>query len=241
MAYRSEEEQLKRRVEDLEMELARARQRIAHLEGRGSKFSLVRVLLGADVEQGAERTLPGRLRRDSGRLVEEVMLERLGIRGHALHSGDRITWSGTRGNRVVELVVTEREGQIALAGHEKNSSLFGAAYGGFGGGLGGGASYLVITAAKALAMPLGLAFAIWIGLVLAIARLLVGFVARSRWRALDAAIEELSEKLAGSEYVRVRPLASAVEQPVYGLDADASALADEEAERAAHASRARRA
>jgi hypothetical protein len=156
MVYRDELQAAQERIAALEAELAEARRKLDHAEGRSSvalvvagKQSLAVVgrpsaaarWLGAPTQLGAERSFDGELSTSGAwpeiletcqRVTGEIPREVSAVDGY-------LTCSWGARQVAVTLTVTSRDGRTTLRLQQNLRQLAGATFGGVGGGLGGGA------------------------------------------------------------------------------------------------------
>lgn len=198
MAYRDENQHLRARVEELEDELATAKQRIQTLEAPdpGGEKSLGERLAGAKLRIVHEQVLDGELPADSHEELVEVLRRRYNVLGQASSVGKSLGWSNAmpQGTRAVEVSVSARNGKTTVRGVERLGNLAGALFGGIVGGVGGGGMAAVVPLAMALgsvaAIPL--LIVLWVTLIYAIVRFAFSRVAAVRERELRAAIDEVT-------------------------------------------------
>lgn len=238
MAYRDENQHLRARVEELEDELATAKQRIQTLEApdAGGEKSLGERLAGAKLRIVHEQVLDGELPADSHEELVEVLRRRYNVLGQASSVGKSLGWSNAmpQGTRAVEVSVSARNGKTTVRGVERLGNLAGGLFGGIVGGVGGGGMALVVPLVLALRFPgaLPVAIVLWIALVYAVVRAAFARLVQGRDRELRAALDEVTS-VARENIARER-------QKKLRVDADEPAEEEEEADEAPEPRRARR-
>lgn len=231
MAYREENQHLRARVDELEDELATAKQRIRVLEqptATGPK-GLGERLAGGKVRIVHEEELPGELPPEAHEEIVEALRRRYNTLGQASSVGKSLAWSNVQpqGTRAVEVSVSVRHGKTVVRGVERLGNLAGALFGGIVGGVGGGGMALVIPVAMALesvaAIPL--LIVLWVSMIYAIVRFAFSRVSVARERELRAAVDEVAAVArAGIHQEAQKKLRVARDES----DAEAEASADEE-------------
>ena len=209
MSYRDDRDADQARIAALEHELARARDKLAAVEGRQSQALVLAtrgaLVAGARPSAAVRMFGPGTLqftRRFDGAFPTdrfEELIER--IREIASDPGrtellrSSLTWFASRGEkssgpyRIV--TVTVRDGVTALTVTERLGGLLGAIYGGVGGGVGGGGLSLPIMAAVAVPVLAPVFLLGWLGGVFLGAREIYLRSARRRAVALQQLFDAL--------------------------------------------------
>jgi len=144
MAYRSENDGLRLRIEELEAELDDAKQTIQRLRGEGEAAqSLGARLAGGSLALTVEREIDGEL--DDADYDEVVdMLARRFPGGQVTVLGRRFNWSGGKHKaRRLEVTITRRAGKSYLRIHEPLRQLASSVFGGIM--VSGGAGLLTLT------------------------------------------------------------------------------------------------
>lgn len=232
MAYREENQHLRARVDELEDELATAKQRIRVLEqptAAGPK-GLGERLAGGKVRIVHEEELPGELPPEAHEEIVEALRRRYNTLGQASSVGKSLAWSNVQpqGTRAVEVSVSVRHGKTVVRGVERLGNLAGGLFGGIVGGVGGGGMALVIPAAMAIKNPafIPLFLVLWVSMIYAIVRFAFSRVSAARERELRAAVDEVSSAARASiSQEAQKKLRVAGDES----DAEAEAPAEEEA------------
>jgi hypothetical protein len=220
MSYRDDRDADRARIEALEIDLARARDRIAELEGKQSE-SLALVAAGSrDLAVGgpvtpAMRWFGARLRLELMRRFDgalagehfEDLVERIraitGDPGRTDLLRASLAWRSSTpehsaGPKIMVTVVV-RDGATTLTVNDRLGQLAGALYGGVGGGVGGGGITAPILASVAVPVLAPVFIAGWLGGVYFLVRRLYKRSARRRaetvQRLYDALVDDITAKL----------------------------------------------
>jgi hypothetical protein len=220
MSYRDDRDADQARIDALELELARARDRIAELEGKQSE-SLALVVAGSrDLAIGGPKTpairwFGARLKLDLVRRFDrplsnehfEDLVERIramtGDPGRTDLLRASLTWRSSTpehsaGPKIMITVVV-RDGATTLTVNDRLGQLAGAFFGGIGGGVGGGGITAPILASVAVPVLAPVFIAGWLGGVYFMVRKLYKRAASRRaetvQRLFDALVDDITEKL----------------------------------------------
>ena len=213
MSYRDDRDADQARIAALEVELARARERIDELEGKRSQ-ALVRVESTALTARGPEtaasrwfgptrlhlaRTFPGAFPIDKLEDLVERIREITRDPGRTELLRSSLTWFASTsdksaGPRIV-VTVTVRDGNTTLTITDRLGQLAGALYGGFGGGVGGGGLVIPVMAAVAMPVLTPVFVAAWLGGVFAGTRAIFRRAARRRAESLAQVFDVLAGEI----------------------------------------------
>ncbi|UJR84808.1 hypothetical protein [Sandaracinus amylolyticus] len=194
MAYRDENEALRARIEQLERENDELRRERAQLRAPLRTTTTGERLLGAPLVLIEEREIEGALPASAHEEVLETLRAAFGAIGDAQSVGQTLTWrlGPPAGQRIVEVIVTSREGRTRVRVLERLGGLAGGLFGGIVGGAGAGGA-AVIAPLLALVDPV-LAFVsvpLWIAAVHTLVRAGYESSANARARELDGLTKEL--------------------------------------------------
>lgn len=239
MAYRDENQHLRARVEELEDELAAAKQRIVALEkpDAPAEMSFGEKLAGAKLRIVHEEVLDGELPPEAHEEIVEILRRRYNVLGQASSVGKSLGWANVvpQGTRAVEFSISARNGKTTVRGVERLGNLAGGLYGGIVGGVGGGGMGLVVPLTMAIKTPEVIPFAIvaWVGMVYAIVRAAFARVAAGRERELRASLDEVAS-VARENIARERQkkLRVGAEEPAEDADEEAEQAEPAEPRRA---------
>jgi hypothetical protein len=218
MTYRDDRDADQARIAALELELARARDRIAELEGKNAQALVAvgtRDLVTGGRPSRAVRWLGARLELELTRRFDRMLpaehfddlVER--IRSITRDPGrtnllrTSVSWSSstphTGTGPFMTVTVTARDNATVLTVNDRLGQLAGALYGGVGGGVGGGGITAPILASIAMPVLAPLLIAGWLGGVYFGVRALFIRAARRRaamlQRVFDALVEDITAKL----------------------------------------------
>ncbi len=211
MSYRDDGDAAQARIDALEADLARARERIDELEGKrstalavqpGAALALVTQGSGArwfgapgqlHLTRRWEAAFPPEKFEDLIEVIREVTRDP--GRSELLKSS--LTWypsrSDQRSGPSLVVSISVRDGVTTLTVTERLSSLAGGIFGGVGGGVGGGGIMLPILATTAVPLLAPVFFAGWLGGVFLASRSIFRAAARKRARALQALFDAIGE------------------------------------------------
>ncbi|MGE0548511.1 MAG: hypothetical protein AB7O24_16635 [Kofleriaceae bacterium] len=210
MSYRDDRDADRARIEALEAELARAKGRIAELEGRDSKALVVTgsgaLVPGAGGKAARWWGAPLRLeltRQFDGAFPSDEFENLIGrIRSMSRDHGSAellkasMTWAATAGQQsagpFTVITVMVREGKTTLTATDRLGPLAGAYYGGVGGGVGGGGLILPILATTAVPVLAPVFFLGWFGGAFWASRALFRRTARRRATELQKLFDALA-------------------------------------------------
>jgi len=221
MAYRDDREADQARIEALELELARARDRIAELETKQAESQALVATGGRALATGgpptpAMRWFGSRLKLELTRRFDRPLsaehFEDLVERCRSITSDpgrtdllrSSLTWRSstperTAGPMIMVSVTVLRDNTTVLTVNDRLGQLAGALYGGIGGGVGGGGITAPIMASIALPPLAPVFIAGWLGGVYLMVRTI--FKSRARRRAetvqrlFDALVDDITAKL----------------------------------------------
>ncbi|AKF11743.1 hypothetical protein [Sandaracinus amylolyticus] len=194
MAYRDENDALRARIEQLERENAELRRERAHLRAPLRTTTTGERLLGAPLVLIEEREIDGALPASAHEEVLETLRAAFGAIGDGQSVGHTLTWrlGPPARQRIVEVIVTSREGRTRVRVLERLGTLAGGLFGGIVGGAGAGGA-AVIAPLLALVDPVLalVSVPLWIGAVHAFVRAGYESTANARARELDGLTNEI--------------------------------------------------
>lgn len=205
MAYRDDADALRARIDQLERENGALRRDVAELRGElvpaPSAEGIGERLLGGKVVITLSGELDVMLPPSAHELALETMRSALGSIGETNVVGGTIAWrtGPTASQRIVEIVVTARDGVTRVRIVERLGGLAGGLFGGVVGGAGGGGLGVVVPLLAMLDLTLAMVAApAWIAGVYAIVRSAYGATARRRERELEVLMRELERVIRSS-------------------------------------------
>ncbi|MDQ3035916.1 MAG: hypothetical protein M3Y87_26165 [Myxococcota bacterium] len=205
MAYRDEADALRARIEQLESELGALRGEHASLRGTrredSSPRGLGERLLGGKVVIAQSRELDVVLSASDHDGVLDAMRSALGSIGETNVVGSTLAWriGPPRTQRVVEVVISARDGRTKIRIVERLGSLAGGLFGGVVGGAGGGGLGVVVPLLAMFDPALAFVAApAWVAGVYSIVRSAYGRTARRRERELASLMDELERTIRAS-------------------------------------------
>ncbi len=213
MSYRDDRDADQLRIDALEQELARARQRIDELEGKRAHALVVQpggaLALTSEGKVARWFGAPGQLhltRRwdaafptDHFEELIEVIREVTRDPGRSELLKSSLTWYPSRtdkqGGPSRVLAISVRDGATTLTATERLGPLGGAIFGGIGGGVGGGGIMVPILATTAVPVLAPVFFLGWFGGVFLGARGIFKRAARRRAIALQAVFDAIAQQI----------------------------------------------
>jgi len=216
MSYRDDRDSDRARIEALEAELERSKQRVAELEGRreqalvlASQGGLARTdtaksrsnfWFGAPFELGLHKEFTGSFPVDRFEEVIETIRAITRDAGRSELLKTSLTWSASQGHKSAGpfsvVTVSARDGVTRVAVTDRLSALAGALYGGIGGGVGGGGVMVPILATIAAPVLAPAFFLGWFGSVYLGTRAIYKYAARRRATRLQQLFDAVCEVVA---------------------------------------------
>lgn len=233
MAYRDEAEALRARVDQLERDNDALRRENATLRGepvpRGARAASVgERLLGGRLVLTEARELDVELPPSGHEDVLEVLRSALGTIGETSVVGSTIAWrvGPPTTQRVIEVMISAREGRTLVRAIERLGGLAGGLFGGVVGGAGGGGLGVIAPLAAMVDPTLALVAApAWVAAVYTIVRSGYASTARRREKELAALADALARAVRTAadreEDERGRSARVRVEEPTDGGEARA--------------------
>lgn len=198
MAYREETDRLRVRVEELEHELADAKQAMAELQRPGwssGQKSFGEQLAGGRLRIVREVELDGELPVEAQEDIVEALRRRFGVLGQTSNVGRTLAWSTAtaQNQRQLEVSIAARDGVTVIRATERLGNLAGGLFGGIVGGLGGGGMGFVVPGLLAIqgAHMIPFAAVLWVLVIFLIVRGVFARLAGRREHELDIAIKEM--------------------------------------------------
>lgn len=230
--YRGDGERLRRRVTELEEELAEARSELRALRGEDRPSSLAESVFGAPLALREELVLDGELPPGAHEDLADRLRARLGGTGQPSSIGNTFAWSTIhpQASRQVDVSVRSRAGQTTIRVAERLGNLAGGLFGGIGGGVGiGGFAAIIPLLIAGLTSPalVVLGAVTWVLLVLLGTRALYAAIAGGRQRQMRKLLAELRGVC--EQHLVAAQRGPRIAEDDGASDAEREALAEEEA------------